>query len=95
MITTAKISICFDDYPRYEHLVLFPSSKKTITSKEALSLHNLLRFINENSNIFVVGGSQSVLPDGLRGFLNELGVFPSPKITSTLIISTAKMVSSN
>lgn len=73
------INLFFDDYPRYEHLVLFPSSKKTITSKEALSLHNLLRFINENSNIFVVGGSQSVLPDGLRGFLNELGVFPSPK----------------
>lgn len=74
-----EINLFFDDYPRYEHLVLFPSSKKTIKSKEALSLHKLLRFINENSNIFVVGGSQSVLPDGLRGFLNELGIFPSPK----------------
>lgn len=63
----------------YDHLVLFPSSKKAIKNKGNLTQFELMKFINANGNIVAIGGIQSVLPEGIRNFLNELGIFPSPK----------------
>ncbi|RCK56606.1 Dolichyl-diphosphooligosaccharide--protein glycosyltransferase subunit WBP1 [Candida viswanathii] len=74
-----EISLFYEDFPKYQHIVFFPSSKKAIKLKEVLNQHNLLKFINEDGNVLVVGGSSGVLPDGIRGFLNEVGIYPAPK----------------
>ncbi|EMG49752.1 WBP1 Dolichyl-diphosphooligosaccharide--protein glycosyltransferase subunit WBP1 [Candida maltosa Xu316] len=74
-----ELTLFYEDFPRYQHLILFPSSKKSIKAKQALNQHNLLQFINEEGNVFVIGGSKGVLPDGIRGVLNEVGIYPSPK----------------
>ncbi|EER32453.1 hypothetical protein CTRG_04124 [Candida tropicalis MYA-3404] len=74
-----EIELFYQDFPKFQHIVFFPSSKKAIKLKEVLNQHNLLRFLNEDGNILVVGGSIGVLPDGIRGFLNEVGIYPSPK----------------
>lgn len=73
------IKLFFDDALRYDHLVLLPSSKKGIAAKSGLSQHQLLDYINGNGNILVVGGVSAVLPDAIRVFLNEIGIYPSPK----------------
>ncbi|CUM64943.1 uncharacterized protein PRCAT00002561001 [Priceomyces carsonii] len=64
---------------KFEHLVLLPPSKKAIVSKKTFNQHQLLEFINNEGNIFVVGDSRSALPEEIRSFLNELGIYPSPK----------------
>ncbi|KAK6457598.1 oligosaccharyl transferase beta subunit precursor [Scheffersomyces xylosifermentans] len=74
-----NINLFYEDAVRFDHLVLLPSSKKAIGAKDAISQHKLLNFINQKGNVLVVGSVTSVLPDGLRTFLNELGIYPSPK----------------
>lgn len=74
-----EIELFYQDFPKYQHIVFFPSSKKAIKLKDELNQHNLLRFINEEGNVLVIGGSIGVLPEGIRGFLNEIGIYPSPK----------------
>ena len=74
-----EVLLFYDDFPRFDHLVLLPSLKKAIGAKSGLNQHQLLRFINEGGNIFVVGGSEAALPEGIRIFLNEIGIYPAPK----------------
>lgn len=64
--------------PLYEHLVLLPSSKKAM-HKATFNQHLLMSFINGNGNVLAVGGRDAVLPDDVRLFLNEVGIYPSPK----------------
>ena len=73
------VLLFYDDYPRFDHLVLLPSLKKAIGAKAALNQHQLLRFINEGGNILTVGGTEAALPEGIRIFLNEVGIYPAPK----------------
>ncbi|KAK6201383.1 oligosaccharyl transferase beta subunit precursor [Scheffersomyces amazonensis] len=73
------IKLFFEDSPRYDHVVILPSSKKAVLSKESIDQHKLLQLINEKTNILVVGSSQAILPESIRGFLNQLGIYPSPK----------------
>jgi len=75
----ANVSLFYDDAPRYDNLVLLPTTKKSIKSKDGLNQYKLLQFINEKGNVLVVGGVSSVLPESFRVFLNELGIYPSPK----------------
>ncbi|CCE78609.1 Piso0_000634 [Millerozyma farinosa CBS 7064] len=65
--------------PKYDHLVLLPSSSRTSGSQKTFNQRELLKFINTNGNILVVGDSDSFLPDAVRLLLNEIGIFPSPK----------------
>lgn len=75
---TSNVSLFFDDAIRYNNLVLLPSAKKSI-NKSQLNQHQLLKYIENNGNIMVVGATESVLPEAFRVFLNELGVYPAPK----------------
>lgn len=75
----SELVLLYNDQLRFDHLVLLPSSKKAIKSKDAFTQDKLLDFIEANGNLIVVGGVNSVLPDNIRSFLNELGVYPSPK----------------
>ncbi|KAI5951670.1 WBP1 [Candida jiufengensis] len=74
-----EVELFYQDYLRFDQLILLPSSKKGIKNKSNLNQESLTKFINEGGNIFAVGGSSSTLPDGIRSFLNEIGIYPSPK----------------
>ncbi|KAI5964865.1 WBP1 [Candida pseudojiufengensis] len=74
-----EVTLFYQDYLRFDNLILLPSSKKNIKSKSSLDQESLNKFINEGGNIFAVGGSSSTLPDGVRSFLNDIGIYPSPK----------------
>ncbi|CAK9435599.1 uncharacterized protein LODBEIA_P03260 [Lodderomyces beijingensis] len=74
-----EVSLFYQGSLRFDHLVLFPSSKKAIKNKSNLNQRQLLKFSNEGGNIFVVGGSNNALVDGIRSFLNEVGIHPAPK----------------
>lgn len=71
----SNFTLFYEDQPRYDHLILFPSSKKAL----GLSQQDLMRFIEVGGNLVVVGVSSSVVADSVRVFLNELGIYPSPK----------------
>lgn len=73
------LSLFIADEPRYDHLILLPSSKKAIGNKKGFNQHQLVEFINREGNIFVVGNDETVLPDDVRTFLNEMGIYPAPK----------------
>ncbi|KAK6460402.1 oligosaccharyl transferase beta subunit precursor [Scheffersomyces coipomensis] len=73
------IKLFYEDSPRFDHLVILPSSKKVIAAKAALSQHKLIDYVNQGGNVLVVGGIEAVLPDSTRGFLNQLGIYPAPK----------------
>lgn len=77
--TENEFSLFYQGEAKYDHLILLPSSKKSMAVKEGLRQANLLEFMNNNGNILVVGGTSSVLPEVIRGFLNDLGIYPSPK----------------
>lgn len=77
--TDEDLALFVGPEPAYEHVVLLPTTKKAITAKSSFNQHQLLRFLNANGNLVVAGGVQSVIPDDIRGFLNELGIYPSPK----------------
>ncbi|RLV90755.1 Dolichyl-diphosphooligosaccharide--protein glycosyltransferase subunit WBP1 [Spathaspora sp. JA1] len=65
---------------RYQHLVLFPTSKKSFSAKSNITQHTLMKFIDKyGGNVISIGDENSVLPNGIRSFLNELGIYPSPK----------------
>ncbi|CAI5757329.1 unnamed protein product [Candida verbasci] len=77
-----EISLFYNDEEsiRFDNIILFPSSKKTINNKKNLNQHNLLKFINLKGNVLVIGGSESTsLPEPFRIWLNELGIYPAPK----------------
>ncbi|KAI3405392.2 WBP1 [Candida oxycetoniae] len=73
------ISLFSQDYPKFDHLVLFPTSKKSIKNSANLNQHQLLKFFNAGGNIFAIGGSDVTTTEGINSFLNELGIYPSPK----------------
>lgn len=74
-----NVSLFYDDKIRYDNLILLPNSKKALGSKANLNQHQLLKYLNNNGNILIVGSIESVLPESFRIFLNELGIYPSPK----------------
>lgn len=63
----------------YNHVVFLPSSKRAVAAKELVNKHNLLEFFNNGGNVLAVGSSTNSLPDQVRLFLNEAGIFPAPK----------------
>lgn len=74
-----ELSLFVADEPRYDHLILLPSSKKAIGAKKGFNQKSLVDFINREGNVFVVGNDEAVLPDDVRSFLNQLGIYPAPK----------------
>lgn len=63
----------------FQHMILLPTHSKKILMKDQLNKLLLLQFINDGGNLLVVGDSQYNYPDDVREFLNEVGIFPSPK----------------
>lgn len=71
----SNFTLFYENVARFDHIVLFPSTKKAL----GLSQHDLMKFIEVGGNLVVVGGTSTVVADSVRVFLNELGIYPSPK----------------
>ncbi|QLG73757.1 hypothetical protein HG535_0F02680 [Zygotorulaspora mrakii] len=93
---SGEIELYDGETPLYNNLMIFPIKGKVLNRK--LTVDSLLNFYNNDGNIFVITS-----PDGVaepaRMFLNELGIYPSPKdhvvvdyfqeVPSSLVISTS------
>lgn len=62
----------------WDGVVLMPKQKGKNTNS-AYSAAGLLEFTNAGGNVLVVGSSDGVVPEGMRQYLNELGIYPLPK----------------
>lgn len=63
---------------KYDYLILLPASKRALAKKN-FNQHTLLDFVNNEGNILAVGESNRAFPEDIKAFLNEVGIFPSPK----------------
>lgn len=63
----------------YNHVVFMPSSKRVAGAKDLVSKFKLVDYFNKGGNVLAVGSSTNSLPDQVRLFLNEAGIFPAPK----------------
>lgn len=63
----------------YDHLVLLPSSKRSAGAKDIVNKFKLLEFFNKGGNILAVLSDENGLPENVRLFLNEAGIYPAPK----------------
>lgn len=62
----------------FDSVVLMPKAKAKNTAKTWLA-ELLMAYTNNGGNVLVVGAADAVLPEGVRGYLNEIGIYPSPK----------------
>ncbi|EGV62512.1 oligosaccharyl transferase glycoprotein complex, beta subunit [Yamadazyma tenuis] len=65
-------------YAIFDNIVFLPTSSKKINRKEQLNKQNLVD-IAKTANLVFVGDSNYNYPDVIREFLNEAGIYPSPK----------------
>lgn len=67
------------DVALYRDLVLLPSSKKYSGNKSLFGEKQMVDFMEQEGNILVVSSSSTTLPKEVSVFLNEIGIYPSPK----------------
>lgn len=60
----------------YNNLVIFPIKGKTLNRQ--VTVKTLLDFSNDGGDILTITSPEGV-PDSVRVFLNQLGIYPSPK----------------
>lgn len=63
----------------FNNLILLPTSSKKITKKDQLNKQILYKLSENSGNIIIVGDKETNYPDEIREFLNEIGIYPSPK----------------
>lgn len=63
----------------YHHLVFLPSTKRTAAATGIVDKFKLLDFFNKGGNIVAVLSLENSLPESVRLFLNEAGIYPAPK----------------
>lgn len=63
----------------YDHAVFLPSTKKVVGARDLVRKHNLLEFFNKGGNIVAVSSDKYSVPDDIRLFLNEVGIYPAPR----------------
>lgn len=74
--STADLELFEGDNRLYDNLIILPVKGKHIN--RLVSDKTLLQFYNDGGDILSVT-SPSAVPDSIRLFLNQLGIFPSPK----------------
>ncbi|GAV53901.1 hypothetical protein ZYGR_0AK04030 [Zygosaccharomyces rouxii] len=74
--STADIELFEGENRLYDNLIVLPVKGKHIN--KLVSDKTLLQFYNDGGDILSVT-SPSAVPDSIRLFLNQLGIFPSPK----------------
>ena len=63
----------------YHHVVFLPSSKRAAAAKNIVNKHKLLDFFNKGGNIVAVSLATHTVPEEVRLFLAQAGIFPAPK----------------
>lgn len=63
----------------YHHLVFLPSTKKLSGLKNIVDKHQLLEFFNKGGNVVAVSLAKNTLPEEVRAFLGQAGIYPAPK----------------
>ncbi|PSK39293.1 hypothetical protein C7M61_001900 [Candidozyma pseudohaemuli] len=63
----------------YSHVVFLPSLKRSAAATGIVDKFKLLEFFNKGGNVLAVLGAESALPEHVRLFLNEAGIYPAPK----------------
>lgn len=64
----------------YHHVVFLPSSKRSAAAKDIVNKHILLEFFNKGGNVVAVNSDTKSVPDEVREFLNEAGIYPAPRL---------------
>ena len=64
------------EFKTFDNLIVFPIKGKHINRQ--LSVDLLLKFYQDGGNIITIT-SPNAVPDSIRVFLNQLGIYPSPK----------------
>lgn len=73
---TATVSLFGGEQRLYDNIVVFPAKGKSLNKH--LGVKSLLKFSKDGGNILTIS-SPDGLPDSIRLFLNQLGIYPSPK----------------
>lgn len=73
---TTDFNLFKGEHKQYDNLMVFPIKGKTLNRH--VSAKSLLQFTNSGGNIMAVTSPESS-PDPIRLFLNQLGIYPSPK----------------
>lgn len=63
----------------YNHVVFLPSLKRSASATGIVDKFKLLDFFNKGGNILAVLAAENALPENVRLFLNEAGIYPAPK----------------
>lgn len=74
-----KETLIFGEDLAYNHAVFLPSTKRAVAAKSIVSKHTLLDFFNKGGNVLAVSSDTHTIPDEVRLFLNEAGIYPAPK----------------
>ncbi|KAG7195359.1 oligosaccharyl transferase glycoprotein complex, beta subunit [Scheffersomyces spartinae] len=74
-----NLEVFFGGDIKYDHLVLLPSSKKTVGDKAHFTAQSLKDFINGGGNVLIVGDCDAQQPEPIKALLNDIGIYPSPK----------------
>lgn len=63
----------------FHHIVFLPSTKKLAALKSIVNKHQLLDFFNKGGNVVAVSLAKHTVPEEVRAFLGQAGIFPAPK----------------
>lgn len=63
----------------YHDIVFLPSTKKLPALKNIVNKHQLLDFFNKGGNVVAVSLAKHTLPEDVRAFLGQAGIYPAPK----------------
>lgn len=76
---TEPFTLFKNDVLAYDNLILFTTKSKSADLASA----NLLKYVEYGGNLVILSDTQFVNPS-YRAFLNELGIYPSPKHTELI-----------
>ncbi|CAH6721799.1 dolichyl-diphosphooligosaccharide--protein glycosyltransferase subunit Wbp1p [[Candida] jaroonii] len=62
-----------------DKIFILPTTSKKILNKKELNKVNLVKLLEKNVDIVVVGDHEKNYPEDIKDFLNEVGIYPSPK----------------
>lgn len=74
-----KEEIFSNGEPMYDHIVYLPLVKPSSASKQLVNKHTLLDYFNAGGNVLAIGSSENSVPEEVRLFLNQAGIYPAPK----------------
>lgn len=75
-IDDESIKLYKNDEKLYQNVLIFPTKTRTIG--EDITGFKLLEFFNDGGDVFIISNPNG-LSESVRTFINQLGIFPSPR----------------